>query len=60
MTGDIDLDAGPIATGDETVDDVGGRLFELLVETASGRATKSEPLGFGEEEFVPWQMGVIT
>ncbi|MDW3219457.1 MAG: altronate dehydratase family protein [Acidimicrobiales bacterium] len=60
MTGDIDLDAGPIATGDETVDEVGGRLFDLLVDTASGRATKSEALGFGEEEFVPWQMGVVT
>jgi len=60
MTGDIDLDAGPIATGDETVDEVGERLFDLLVETASGRETKSEVLGFGEEEFVPWQMGVIT
>lgn len=60
MTGDIDLDAGPIATGGETVDEVGQRLFDLLVETASGRATKSEALGFGEEEFVPWQMGVVT
>lgn len=60
MTGDIDLDAGPIATGAETVDEVGERLFDLLVDTASGRATKSEALGFGEEEFVPWQMGVVT
>jgi arabinonate dehydratase len=60
MTGDIDLDAGPIATGHETVEEVGERLFDLLVETAGGRQTKSELLGFGEEEFVPWQMGVIT
>jgi arabinonate dehydratase len=60
MSGDIDLDAGPIAAGDETVDEVGRRLFALLVETASGKKTSSELLGFGEEEFVPWQMGVIT
>ncbi len=60
MTGDIDLDAGPIATGRETVDEVGERLFDLLIETASGRETKSEALGFGEEEFVPWQMGIVT
>jgi arabinonate dehydratase len=60
MTGDIDLDAGPIATGRETVDEVGARLFDLLIETASGRETRSEALGFGEEEFVPWQMGIIT
>jgi altronate hydrolase len=39
---------------------VGERLFELIVETASGRPTRSEALGFGEEEFVPWQSGVVT
>jgi len=60
MGGDIDLDAGTIATGDETVDDVGQRLFELLVAVAGGQTTASERLGFGEEEFVPWQMGVVT
>ena len=60
MTGDIDLDAGTIATGRESVDEVGERLFELLVATASGRPTKSEALGFGEEEFVPWHSGVVT
>lgn len=60
MGGDIDLDAGTIATGQETVDEVGKRLFDLLVATAGGRTTASERLGFGEEEFVPWQMGVVT
>jgi altronate dehydratase len=60
MSGDIDLDAGTIATGDETVDEVGARLFDLIVETASGLQTRSEALGFGEEEFVPWQSGVVT
>ena len=60
MRDDIDLDAGTIISGDETVDEVGGRLFDLLVDTASGATTASERLGFGEEEFVPWQMGVVT
>jgi altronate dehydratase len=60
MAGDIDLDAGTIATGRETVDEVGERLFDLLVDTADGRTTAGERLGFGEEEFVPWQMGVVT
>ncbi len=60
MGDDIDLDAGTIVTGDETVDQVGERLFELLVATASGESTASERFGFGEEEFVPWQMGVVT
>ena len=60
MIGDMDLNAGTIATGDESVDEVGERLFELILATASGHRTKSEALGFGEEEFVPWQTGVVT
>jgi altronate dehydratase len=60
MEGDIDLDAGTIATGLETVEEVGSSLFDLLLATASGATTASERLGFGEEEFVPWQMGVVT
>ena len=60
MVGDMDLNAGTIATGDESVEQVGERLFDLIVETANGRPTKSEALGFGEEEFVPWQSGVVT
>lgn len=60
MAGDIDLDAGTIVSGDATVQEVGEQLFDLMVDVASGRETASERLGFGEEEFVPWQMGVIT
>jgi altronate dehydratase len=60
MMGDMDLNAGTIATGHESVGEVGERLFELILDTASGHTTKSEALGFGEEEFVPWQSGVIT
>ena len=60
MAGDIDFDAGTIVSKGATVQEVGEHLFDLLVEVASGQETASERLGFGEEEFVPWQMGVIT
>ena len=33
-------------------------VFEDL-QTASGRRTLSEELGFGQEEFVPWQLGAV-
>jgi galactarate dehydratase len=33
----MDLDAGPIADGRATVQDVGWQLFHLLLEVASGR-----------------------
>jgi len=60
MREDMDLNAGTIASGEESVAEVGERIFELLLATASGQQTASEALGFGEEEFVPWQSGVVT
>ena len=56
MGDDMDLDAGPILEG-ESVEAVGGRLFDLILEVAGGRSTKSEARGVGEEEFAPWQIG---
>jgi altronate hydrolase len=56
MKGDMDLDAGPILEG-EPVESVGRRLFEMVLDVASGRGTKSERHGVGEEEFAPWTIG---
>jgi altronate hydrolase len=56
---DMDLDCGPIATGAATVEEIGTAIFRLLLETASGRRSKSEMLGLGAEEFVPWQLGAV-
>lgn len=59
MTDDMDIDCGTIATGDATIEEVGRQIFELVLATASGRKTKSEELGFGADEFAPWQMGAV-
>ncbi|MBB3267799.1 altronate hydrolase [Azospirillum sp. OGB3] len=59
MTDDMDIDCGPIATGDATIEEVGRAIFQLILDTASGRKTKSEELGFGSDEFTPWQMGAV-
>ena len=56
---DIDIDCGTIVDGLETVDEVGERIFRLMLDTASGRATKSELHGYGQNEFVPWQLGAV-
>jgi len=56
---DIDIDCGGIVEGLETVDEVGERIFRLMLETASGRQTKSEVHGYGQNEFVPWQLGAV-
>jgi len=58
MADDMDLDAGPVLEG-EPVESAGRRVFELVLEVAGGRATKSEAAGVGEEEFAPWQIGPV-
>jgi altronate hydrolase len=56
---DIDLDCGGIVDGLETVDEAGERIFRLMLATASGAHTKSEGHGYGQNEFVPWQLGAV-
>jgi altronate hydrolase len=56
MIDDMDMDAGSILDG-EPVEEVGKRLFDLILDAASGSRTKSEQLGVGEEEFAPWTIG---
>jgi altronate hydrolase len=56
MAGDMDLDAGTILAG-RSVAEVGREIFNLMLEVASGRKTKSEALGVGDEEFQPWVVG---
>jgi altronate hydrolase len=38
---------------------MGKRIFDELLATASGKRTKSEALGLGDNEFVPWQIGIM-
>lgn len=56
MRDDMDLNAGTILEG-EPVEQVGNRLFDLILDVASGHTTFSERAGVGEEEFSPWQIG---
>ncbi|GCL66306.1 UxaA family hydrolase [Pseudaquabacterium pictum] len=56
---DMDINCGGIVDGDETVDEAGERIFQLMLATASGQATKSELHGYGQNEFVPWQLGAV-
>ncbi|MFA6543643.1 MAG: altronate dehydratase family protein [Limisphaerales bacterium] len=57
MIEDMDLNAGTILDGTETVEQVGMRLFEEMVAVASGKKTKSELAGLGDDEFAPWLLG---
>ena len=54
---DMDFNCGTIIDGTETIAEAGERFFRLILETASGRKTKSEEFGYGEDEFAPWMLG---
>jgi altronate hydrolase len=53
----MDINCGTIIDGEETVEQAGARIFEEILAMASGKLTRSEVLGFGEEEFQPWLLG---
>ena len=54
---DMDMNCGTIVDGKESIAEVGRKLFELILKTASGGKTKSEAFGYGEDEFAPWVLG---
>lgn len=59
MADDMDLNCGDIVTDGVSIEAKGEELFEILMRVASGEQTKSEELGFGGVEFVPWQIGAV-
>ncbi len=53
----IDLDAGPIISGEESFEQTGHRILELVVATAGGDyMTRAERLG--QDDFIPWKRGM--
>jgi altronate hydrolase len=56
---DIDINCGEIIDGNCTVAEMGQRIFEQVLATASGAKSKSELHGYGQNEFVPWQLGAV-
>jgi altronate hydrolase len=59
MTDDMDVNCGEIVDGTVTVQQKGREIFELILRVASGEKSKSEELGIGQEEFVPWYLGAV-
>jgi len=56
---DIDINCGEIVDGTATVNEMGERFFRMMLDTASGKKTKSEQHGYGQNEFVPWYLGAV-
>ncbi|NBQ89414.1 MAG: altronate dehydratase, partial [Betaproteobacteria bacterium] len=56
---DMDINCGEIIDGSASIEQMGQRIFELVLATASGTRSKSELHGYGQSEFVPWQVGAV-
>ncbi|WP_341316615.1 altronate dehydratase family protein [Paraburkholderia sp. IMGN_8] len=57
---DMDINCGRVMDGERSVQEMGQDIFEHILRTASGERTKSELLGLGDHEFVPWHMGIVS
>ncbi|AMO22573.1 altronate dehydratase family protein [Ramlibacter solisilvae] len=60
LKGDMDVNCGAILDGELDVPAMGQRIFEAILRHASGEPTKSESLGLGDHEFVPWHLGIVS
>ena len=56
---DMDINCGEIIDGKASIQEMGERIFKLVLATASGEPSKSEKHGYGQNEFVPWQVGAV-
>lgn len=59
MREDMDINCGDIVDGGASVEQKGEEIFDYIVSIASGTQSRSEALGFGDSEFVPWQTGAV-
>ena len=56
MIDDMDIDCGTILDG-VSIEEKGKEIFDTVLRVASGEHSKSEQLGYGDAEFVPWTVG---
>lgn len=60
LSEDMDFNCGEILDGTATMAQTAERIFALTLRVASGERSKSELLGLGDHEFVPWNIGVVS
>lgn len=58
MIEDMDINCGDIVEG-VSLEAKGQEIFDMILKTASGQKTKSEELGYGDNEYVPWYVGAV-
>lgn len=59
MSDDMDINCGEVLDEGISIEEMGERIFNRILEVASGDKTKSEAQGLGDHEFIPWQIGAV-
>jgi altronate hydrolase len=59
MPEDMDINCGDILSKGRSIAEKGAEILDRVLAVASGEVTKSEALGLGDNEFVPWQVGAV-
>lgn len=59
MEGDMDVNCGDIVSANVPIETKGREILATVLRVASGEQTKSEALGLGDNEFLPWQIGAV-
>lgn len=59
LSDDIDINCGPIIDEGLSVGEMGEKIYHAILETASGKKSRSEVHGYGDHEFVPWHIGAV-
>lgn len=60
MREDIDINCGGVLDGEYSLQQCGEQIFNQILVIASGHHTKSEDLGYGDNEFNPWKIGAVV
>ena len=60
LCGDMDINCGQVVDGTLTMAQMGEQIFQHILRCASGEKSRSEELGLGDHEFVPWSLGIVT
>ena len=58
MRDDMDVNCGDLITG-TPMPEISQRIFDAILRHASGEKVRSEVLGYGNDEFLPWQVGAV-
>ncbi|GAA4300159.1 altronate dehydratase family protein [Nibribacter koreensis] len=53
----IDIDTGPVISGEKTIEEMGEDVLEFIIEVASGRIEAKEKV-LQQDDFIPWKRGV--